>query len=185
MAITLIQERRSERALEALRDLSSPRALLVVRGGERVRVAGQDVVRGDLMLLAEGDRVAADACVSTANDLVVDESLLTGESIPVQKHPDAPVYSGTLVVKGQGSAQVTATGPRTEYGRIGGTLATVGTEKTHLQMEIARVVRLVAVVGIALCVLLAAYYWLTRGDRLDGVLAGITLAMGIRQRSFQ
>src|SRR5512146_1487021 len=86
MAITIIQERRTERALDALRDLSSPRAL-VIRGGLRRRVAGREVVRGDILVLSEGDRVPADAIVRRAINLSVDESLLTGESIPVRKGP--------------------------------------------------------------------------------------------------
>ena len=84
IAITFVQERKSERALEALRDLSSPRAL-VIREGEQTRIAGREVVVGDLLVLAEGDRVAADAMVCRETNLAVDESLLTGESVPVGK----------------------------------------------------------------------------------------------------
>ena len=84
MGITIYQERRTERALEALRDLSSPRAL-VIRDGRRVRIAGREVVRGDMVVLAEGDRVPADGVLLQAINLSVDESLLTGESVPVRK----------------------------------------------------------------------------------------------------
>src|SRR3970040_2630044 len=84
MAITVTQERKSERALEALRDLSSPRAL-VVRDGAPLRIAGADVVRGDLMILAEGDRVPADARLAAANELMVAEYLLTGEAVAVER----------------------------------------------------------------------------------------------------
>jgi len=183
MAITVVQERRSERALEALRDLSSPRAL-VVRDGAPLRIAGADVVRGDLMILAEGDRVPADARLAAANDLMVDESLLTGESLPVEKRPGMPVYSGTLVVKGQGRAEVVATGPRTEFGRIGASLATLDIEKTRLQRDTARIVQAVAAFALILSLVLAAYYVATRGDWLAGILAGITLAMAILPEEF-
>ncbi|MBS0441902.1 MAG: ATPase, partial [Proteobacteria bacterium] len=88
VAITVVQERRSERALEALRDLSSPRAL-VIRDGQPLRIAGREVVRGDLLVLREGDRVAADATLIEAHDLQADESLLSGESLPVAKQPGA------------------------------------------------------------------------------------------------
>ena len=176
ITITVTQERKSERALEALRDLSSPRAL-VVRDGAPLRIAGADVVRGDLMILAEGDRVPADARLTVANELMVDESLLTGESLPVEKRTGMPVYSGTLVVKGQGRAEVTATGARTEFGRIGSSLATLEMEKTPLQQGSARIVKAIAVAGFASCVLVAAYYGVVRGDWLGGILAGITLAM--------
>ncbi len=115
MGITVYQERKTERALEALRDLTSPRAL-VIRDGLRRRIAGRDVVRGDILVLVEGDRVPADALLINGSNVLVDESLLTGESVPVRKAPalgvkeimfpggdDLPfLYSGTLVVKGRG-----------------------------------------------------------------------------------
>jgi len=183
MAITVIQERKSERALEALKDLSSPRAL-VVRDGAQVRIAGSDVVRGDLVLLNEGDRVPADATVVASTALVLDESLLTGESLPVDKAPGLAVFSGTLVVKGQGRAVVTATGPRTEFGRIGQSLATLESTKTRLQEETGHFVKVVAIGAIAVCVLLTAAYVAARGQWLEGVLAGITLAMAVLPEEF-
>jgi P-type Ca2+ transporter type 2C len=138
LGITLYQERKTERALEALRDLSSPRAL-VIRDGERKRIAGRDVVPDDLVVLAEGDRVPADSVVVSSNSLSTDESLLTGESVPVRKvawdgvremtrpgGEDLPfVFSGTLIVQGQGIAQVRSTGIHTEMGNIGKALQTV------------------------------------------------------------
>jgi P-type Ca2+ transporter type 2C len=188
--ITVMQERKAERALEALRDLSSPRAV-VVRDGREERIAGPEVVRGDLLLLAEGDRVPADGRLIEANDLMVDESLLTGESVPVAKlvaadpaAREARVYSGTLVVKGQGHAEVTATGARAEFGRIGASLAELGTEKTTLERETGRIVRYIAVFAVGLSVLLAAFYMATRGNPLSGILAGITLAMAILPEEF-
>jgi Ca2+-transporting ATPase len=183
MAITVAQERKSERALEALRDLSSPRAL-VIRDGAALRVAGAEVVRGDLAILAEGDRVPADALIEAANDLMLDESLLTGESLPVDKRRGDSVYSGTLVVRGQGRATVTATGPRSEFGRIGQSLAALDVGKTRLQSETARIVKVVALFALALSLLLAGYHYATRGDALGGILAGITLAMAILPEEF-
>ena len=126
IGITFYQEQKTERALEALRDLSSPRAL-VIRDGQQQRIAGRDVVRDDIILVAEGDRVPADAVLLSSTNVSVDESLLTGESVPVRKKAwdgrlemgrpggdDLPfVCSGTLVVKGQGITQVRSTGPRT------------------------------------------------------------------------
>lgn len=183
MGITVAQQRKSERALDALRDLSSPRAL-VIRDAERLRVAGTEVVRGDLIILSEGDRVPADARLKAANDLILDESLLTGESLPVEKRQGEPVYSGTLVVRGQGAAEVTATGARTEFGRIGQSLAALDFGKTRLQSETARIVKVVAIFAVGLCVLLSAYYIVTRGDWLAGILAGVTLAMAILPEEF-
>ena len=197
LGITLYQERKTERALEALRDLSSPRAL-VIRGGERKRIAGRDVVPDDLVVLAEGDRVPADAVVLSCNNLSTDESLLTGESVPVRKvawdgvremtrpgGEDLPfVFSGTLIVQGQGIARVRSTGTRTEMGNIGKALQTVQIEGTRLQKEVGILVRRVAVFGLALCLIVIVVYGVTRGDWLQGFLAGITLAMAMLPEEF-
>jgi Ca2+-transporting ATPase len=193
MGITLYQERKTENALDALKDLSSPRASVVRDGTER-RIAGREVVRGDLLIVGEGDRIPADAQLLSCLNLSVDESLLTGESLPVRKtdeetplpevHPggdDLPfIYSGTLVVQGQGIARVTATGIRTELGKIGKVLQSVEPEETRLQKETGRWVHNLAIVGISLCIMVIIFYSLIhRGDWLNGLLAGITLAMAI------
>ncbi len=197
MGITLYQERKTERALEALRDLSSPRAL-VIRGGEQKRIAGREVVQGDILILTEGDRVPADASVLRTSSLLVDESLLTGESVPVRKIPwdgksretqpggdDLPfVYSGTLVVQGRGVAEVLATGPRTQMGKIGRALETLEQEITPLQTETRRLVRNLAIFGAALCAVMVVVYGLTRADWVNGLLAGITLAMATLPEEF-
>jgi Ca2+-transporting ATPase len=163
VVITVVQETRTERVLEALRDLTSPRAL-VIRDGERTRIAGREVVRGDLVVLAEGDRVPADAELVESRDLQTDESLLTGESAPVRKvtRPDTPsprhrpggddlpyVFSGSLVVSGSGIGEVVAIGALSEIGRIGQSLSTLETEPPRLQAEIRRIVRVFAMVGAA------------------------------------
>ena len=201
MAITIVQERRTEHALEALRDLSSPRAL-VIRDGQRRRIAGRDVVRGDLVVLVEGDRVPADGLLRRALHLSTDESLLTGESVPVRKLPsvearaldrpggdDLPsVFSGTLVTAGQGIVEVAATGPRAELGKIGKALEQGEAEPTLLQSESRRVVRLLALVGLVACALVVVAYALTRGGGAavwkQGVLAGIAMAMAILPDEF-
>jgi len=179
-AINVLQERRSERALERLRDLSSPRAL-VVRDGAEQRVLAREVVRGDLLLLREGDRVAADAALLASHDLEADESLLTGESVPVAKaaRGDPRLFSGTLIVRGAGEALVSATGERTELGRIGHSLAVIEPGKAPLELETARMVRWIAAVALALCAAVVMLYATTRGSLLDGTLAGLTLAMSI------
>ncbi|MGZ8231532.1 MAG: HAD-IC family P-type ATPase, partial [Burkholderiales bacterium] len=151
VSISFFQERKTERALEALRDLSSPRAQ-VIRDGEQRRIAGREVVQGDLLVLAEGDRVPADAVLISGVNVSADESLLTGESVPVRKAsaastPDLGVtgvmgkpggddlpflYSGTLVVQGKGLAQTLATGQHTAIGSIGKVLAAVKQEPTRI-----------------------------------------------------
>lgn len=197
IGITLYQERKTERALEALRDLSSPRAR-VIREGKQKRIAGREVVRGDILILNEGDRVPADAVILSCVNLSVNESLLTGESVPVRKmattgNPDMSrpggddlpfVYSSTLVVQGQGIAQVQATGLHTEIGKIGKALQMVEPEGTLLQKETGRLVRKLALVGLSLCVLVVILFGLTRGNWLNGLLAGITLAMATLPEEF-
>ena len=191
VGISIVQERRTERALVKLRELSSPRAL-VVRDGTEQRVAGRDVVPGDLIILREGDRVPADAHMLSATALSVDESILTGESLAVDKEPPVGaargerhiVSSGSLIVRGFGTAEVFATGAQSQIGRIGKALETLQTEPTPLFQEIRRIVRWAAAAGITLCVIVAVVYALTRGDWLGGVLAGITLAMGLLPEEF-
>jgi Ca2+-transporting ATPase len=197
MAITIYQENKTERVLDALRNLTSPRAL-VLRDGIEQRIAGREVVRGDLLILSEGDRVPADAVLISSNNFAADESLLTGESASVTKiaqtNPSKQVisevsppggdglpfiYSGSLVVQGRGQALVLATGLNSEIGKIGKSLQGIDNETTPLQNEIKRLVRNLAILGVFLSLLLLLVYGLTRGNWLHGLLSGITLAMSI------
>ena len=197
MGITLYQSHKTERVLQALRDLTSPRAL-VLRDGEKQRIAGNEVVRGDILMLAEGDRVPADAYLLMCSGLQVDESLLTGEAVPVRKavgggpvvtaHPggdDLPmVYSGTLVVQGQGIARVTAAGSRTEIGKIGKSLQVLRPELSPMQSQVRRMMWIFALLGILLCAAVVVLYGMTRGAWLDALLAGITLAISLLPQEF-
>ena len=201
MGITIVQERRTERALDALRDLSSPRAL-VIRDGVHRRIAGREVVRGDLVVLSEGDRVPADGLLRRGINLSADESLLTGESAAVRKVPsvdareidkpggdDRPsVFSGSLVTAGQGIVEIAASGLRSELGKIGKALGQVKQEPTLLQQETGRLVRTLAIVGLIACALVVVVFALTRGGGADawkqGVLAGIAMAMATLPEEF-
>jgi Ca2+-transporting ATPase len=199
VVVTVIQETRTEHVLEALRDLSAPRAL-VVRDGERVRIAGRDVVRGDLIVLEQGDRIAADATLREARDLQVDESLLSGESLPVTKvarstaalaadhrpgGDDQPfVYSGSLVARGSGVAVVTATGARSEIGEIGLSLATLDNEVPRLRTQTARIVTLCAIGGAVVAGSVVLLYGFLRGGWIDAVLAGIAIGMTMLPEEF-
>ena len=194
VSIALVQRSRSERVLEALRDLTSPRAL-VVRDDQRQRIPGREVVRGDLLIVTEGDRVPADAVLVAGEDLRVDESLLTGESVPVQKRP-APVaveprgdhlsllYSGTLVLGGTGHAVVTATGIRSEIGKIGSSLGAIESGPSRLQQQTRRLVVIFATAGIFLSTLVVLLYGFLRGDWLQAVLGGIALGMAMLPEEF-
>ena len=197
VGVTVIQETRTEHVLEALRDLSSPRAL-VIRDGIRVRVAGREVVRDDLLVLEQGDRIAADAVLIDANDLQTDESLLTGESLPVGKivadagdgthRPGGDgqpfVYAGSLVARGSGIARVLATGPRSEIGRIGQSLATLDTEAPRLRRETTRIVTLCAIGGGSIALLVVLLYGTLRGGWIEAVLAGIAIGMSMLPEEF-
>jgi len=200
VGISIYQERKTENALTALRDLSSPRAL-VIRDGQQVRVAGREVVRGDIVLLVEGDRVPADAVLVEAVNFSVDESTLTGESVPVRKAAasaadrqdvmgrpggDATpwVFSGTLAVKGRGVAEVKGIGADTELGRIGAALRSLEPGRTRLQSEIDRIVRVVAVLGLGAAAAVVVIYGLTRGNWLEGLLAGIATSMSLLPEEF-
>ncbi|MDN5005245.1 cation-translocating P-type ATPase [Bradyrhizobium sp. GCM10027634] len=199
IVITIVQEARTERVLDSLRDLTSPRAL-VIRGGERIRIPGREVARGDLIVLSEGDRVAADATVLRSVDLLLDESLLTGESVPVRKQAspspeklpaphaggdDQPfVFSGTMVVRGSGMAEVTSTGVQSEIGKIGQSLHSLVTEAPRLQQQTTRLVATVAVASAFVIGLTVLLYGLYRGGWLEGVLAGIALGMSMLPEEF-
>lgn len=200
IGVTIYQEGKTEKALDALRDLSSPRAL-VIRDGERIRIPGREVVSGDTVCLSEGDRIPADGVIVWGRNLKVDESLLTGESIPVGKSPtsgdpssltmakpggeDIPcIYSGTMVVQGQGIAFIKATGTRTEIGGIGTALQTIIPEDTLLQKETGRIVKAAFLIALLLFGLMVLVYGFTRGSWLDGILSGITLAMAMLPEEF-
>jgi Ca2+-transporting ATPase len=199
VAVTVVQEARTENVLEALRDLSAPRAL-VIRDGARVRVAGREVVRDDLIVVEQGDRIAADATLIEATDLQTDESLLTGESLPVGKVATEPVvssdphrpggegqpyvYSGSLVARGSGIARVLATGPRSEIGRIGQSLAALDTEAPRLRRETTRIVTWCAIGGGAVALLVVLLFGLLRGGWIEAVLAGIAIGMSMLPEEF-
>ena len=197
MGIEFYQEKKTEKALDALKDLASPRAL-VIRDGETIRISGKEVVKGDIVVLQEGDRVPADALVIKNNNLLADESLLTGESVPVRKKEwgegdniptpggeDIPVvYSGSMIVQGNGLVKVYATALDTEIGKIGKALDSVREEPTQLKREMGTLVKRLAFIGILLCILVITIYTITRGDLLKGFLAGITLAMAMLPEEF-
>lgn len=161
VGITFYQERKTERALEALKNLASPRAM-VIRDAAQVRIAGREVVKEDILILNEGDRVPADAVILNQTNLSVDESLLTGESAAVRKSTDDGnasfkqpggddlpfVFSGTLIVAGRGIARVIAIGINTQIGKIGKALETIPDEKTSLKKETDRIVTRFASIGL-------------------------------------
>lgn len=196
--VTIVQEARTERALRSLRDLSSPHAL-VVRDGVTQRIMSSQLVVGDVVLLQEGDRVPSDVGIFEQTELQVDESLLTGESVPVTKRARQPddaafsrpggdnlpiAYSGTLIVRGQGVGAVIATGSRSEIGRIGQSLAQLHTDSPRLQRETRRLTATLGILGGIVSVLAVVLYGAFRHNWLDAALAGIAIGMSMLPEEF-
>ena len=197
MGIEFFQEKKTEKALDALKEMASPRAL-VIRDGIEIRIPGIEVVTEDIIVLQEGDRVPADATVLHAVNLLADESLLTGEPVPVRKNEwngsekniqpggdDLPfIYSGSMIVHGYGIAKVTETGSNTEIGKIGKALEGIKEEPTRLNKEMGSLVKKLTIIAAVLCVLVIVGYTLTHGNLVNGFLAGITLAMAVLPEEF-
>ena len=197
MGIEFFQQKKTEKALDALKDMASPRAL-VIRDGVETRIAGIEVVTDDLIVLQEGDRVPADATVLQSVNLLADESLLTGESVSVRKSDwdeiqeitqpggdDLPfIFSGSMIVQGNGIARVTSIGVNTEIGKIGTALEGVKEEPTRLKKEMGSLVKKLTIIAALLCLIVIVGYTLTRGNLINGFLAGITLAMAVLPEEF-
>jgi P-type Ca2+ transporter type 2C len=192
IGLTIAQERRTQRSLEALRDLSAPRAL-VIRQAQEKRIASREVVVGDILVFHEGDRVAADAILIRGR-ISVDESALTGESVASDKLPaseftelelpgasgSASVFASTVVTSGVGIAVVRATGAHTAVGRIGVSLVSTKNVVSKLQRESRGIVRRMATLGFFLALTLVLLSWLWDGrPLLESLLLGIALIMAI------
>jgi Ca2+-transporting ATPase len=180
--ISFFQHRKTERAIEAIKNLSAPRAL-VMRSGEQLRISGREVVPGDIMIVQEGDRVAADAELLESVNLMADESLLTGESIPVIKNKVegeiTELYSGTLITQGRGIVKVIRTGIHTRFGKIGLSIGEIETTDTALQLETKKLVRILFVSGLCISALVIIAFWVSRGNLMDAILSGLSVAMAL------
>jgi P-type Ca2+ transporter type 2C len=200
IGLVVLQEARSERALAALRELAEPFAR-VIRGGTERRVPAREVVPGDLVLVGEGERLPADGLLIAGDALTVDESALTGESVPVSKRPaptemdgaddpepggdDTPyLFAGTLNVRGQGMIHVVRTGASTRLGRIGASLAAIEDEPTLLQKTTGALIARLGILALAFCAIVAVAYGVLRDDWIGGALSGITLAIALLPEEF-
>jgi len=186
--ITFYQYQKTERAIESLRQLSSPKAM-VIRNGQTVKIPGREIVIGDIVLVNEGDRIPADVILIHGTNLSVDESMLTGESIPVSKDTlacegSSQVFSGTLVVQGSGKLEVNAIGIHTEFGKIGKSLQQIVQDPTRLQKEMKVLIRNLFIIGGFLSVLVVIAFYLTRGDFIASLLSGLASAMAILPEEF-
>ena len=183
VGITFFQERKSEKAIGALKALSSPRAI-VVRDGITQRIASRDIVVGDILILEEGDRIPADALLLESHDLLVDESLLTGESEPVKKDEANHVHAGCMVVRGGSIAQVTAIGMQTELGKIGGSLKQIINLNSPLQDDIEILIKRFMIFGVVLSIIVLIIYGLMHHNWLEGALTSISLTMALLPEEF-
>ena len=186
-----IQEYRAERALEALQKMAAPTAT-VVRDGDEMEIPARELVPGDIILLAAGDKIPADARLIQAINLQTEEAALTGESLPVEKNeaaipqPDLGVgdrknivYSGTIASYGRGKAVVTATGMNTEFGKITGMLQSVKTVQTPLQKNLDRVGSILAKAALAIVAVIIVLGVLRGQPFLEMLLFGVALAVAV------
>ena len=177
--ISLYQDIRSTKALEALKQFTEPQ-VMVIRDGIEKNIQTRELVPGDIIKLEEGNKVPADARIIQANDLTINESILTGESIPVAKNETADhhvVYQGTTINSGQCYATVTATGNNTVLGKLGKTVTTITAPKTLLQQQVDKFVRQLAVFGISAFLVIWAINFLKTGLWIESLLFALTLAM--------
>ena len=185
--ITFYQHQKTEKSLDALRKLSSPRAV-VLRDGKETRIPGRDVVPTDILIINEGDRIPADGKVVECHHLQVDESLLTGESVPVFKYSeenlDNKVFSGTLVVQGGAIIEVQNTGIETQFGKIGQSIESIEKSSTRLQAEMKILIRNLFLAGMAISILVLASFYFTRNNFLESLINGIAAAMALLPEEF-
>ena len=178
--ISLFQEYRRRNAIQALKKLAASKAT-VIRNGKQEQVLTETIVVGDMLLLEEGEVVAADGLIMAANDLSLNESILTGESFPVNKTAgnNNNVHKGTLVTSGSATIQVNAVGGKTMFGKIGLSLKEITVLKTPLQKQIRSFVRKMVWIGAVAFLLVIGYNYYHSGDFVRSFLQGLTLAMSI------
>jgi Ca2+-transporting ATPase len=178
--ISLFQEYRSKNAVQALKKLSAAHAK-VLRNGAEIQIATEEIVVDDLLLLEEGEVVAADGLIMAANDFSLNESILTGESFALNKSADgeSTVNKGTLVTSGSATIKVTAVGLKTMFGKIGLSLKEITVVKTPLQNQIRSFVRNMVWIGVLAFLVVVGFNYYQSGDLVQSFLQGLTLAMSI------
>ena len=176
-AISLYQEVKSSTALDALKQLTEPR-VTVIRNGQQEVISDEDLLPGDIMLLEEGMKVPADAMIVQSNDLSINESIITGESLPVEKNGDQNfLYQGTTINSGKCIAKVTAIGNKTVLGKIGKAISGYHPAKTLLQLQINKFVRRLALFGLAGFFIIFLVNYLHYRQFATSLLFALTLAM--------
>src|SRR5690606_20618114 len=178
--ISFYQDNQSRKALEALEKLNEPLSK-VIRDGRLQTVMTSEIVKGDMVLVEEGNTVNADGEIVYSHDFSVNESMLTGEAFSIFKSStdDSQVYSGTIVASGMAIFLVKDIGALTKLGKLGKSLADIGQEPTLLQVQINRFVKGMAIVGIFFFLLIWVVNYINSHDFMDSLLKGLTLAMSI------
>jgi P-type Ca2+ transporter type 2C len=180
-AISLFQDSRSRNALEKLKNFSQPHCK-VIRQGEVLQIKSEELVMGDSLMVEEGDSITADGIIIHSNDFSVQESILTGESLPVYKDKtkaDNLIYSGTTVASGLSIATITAIGNETKLGKIGKSLENIKEEKTPLELQINHFVKWMVVAGAIVFIIVWVINYFRSYNVLDSLLKALTLAMSI------
>ncbi|MFM7014962.1 MAG: cation-translocating P-type ATPase [Bacteroidota bacterium] len=187
--ITFYQSLKTEKALSVLKQLATPKAT-VIRDGIEQKIASRFIVPGDIIILNEGDRIPADGFLLDSTHLLIDESLLTGESLPVIKSVDlmnpeqVTIFSGTMVVQGRAIVKIVLTGIHTQVGKIGRSLQSIETNSTRLQVEMKSLIRKLFFVGGGLSLLVIAAFYFTRGGLILSLINGMATAMAMLPEEF-
>jgi len=176
--IEIFQNFRSQKAIKALSGITKSRTK-VIRNGETIEIGVEDLVTKDIVICEEGTIIPADAVILTSNDFLVNEAILTGESVSLQKFSSEMIMQGTLVVGGYCFAEIKAVGKETTLAGIGELVATTGKEKTPLQLKVSKFVRLMVIAGISAFAFVWVFYWWESGSIMHGLLHGLTMAMSV------
>ena len=183
MSTTVLQQRRTDRLIDKLKELLVP-TVMVMRQGRTLRIDSKDLVCGDITLIAEGQRIPADGVVVSTPGLRVDESLLTGESFPVERAVSEPLLAGTIVSNGSGLFEITATGAKTKLGEIGLTVKEIVPPQSSLRRNMVRLTQRILFFAAAASLGLGIALFILWDDWARAALAGLTLAMGILPQEF-
>lgn len=171
-----IQEYRAEKSLEKLKDYTAPEAR-VIRNDKETQILAEDLVPEDIVILSEGGRIPADGTLTNVNNLEVDESILTGESLSVAKKNDDEVFLGTLVTKGKARMKITSIGMKTRFGKIADTLTSIKDEKTPLQKDFTHLGKYLSVVALLLGLLVIPTGLLYQKDFIPLILVAASIGI--------
>ncbi|MCO6480760.1 MAG: HAD-IC family P-type ATPase [Phaeodactylibacter sp.] len=178
VVVSIYQEVRSANAIRSLKKYTQS-TIRLIRDGEEVQLAAEELVPDDIMIVSEGETVPADAEVLRQNDFSVDESIMTGESMPVFRDAGEPVLQGTLVASGLCTARVTQTGARTELARLGKRMESITQEKSLLQKQVSAFVQRMALVGLLAFLLVFGINYLSTFDLVVSLLFGLVMTMSL------